>query len=93
MYSLRILSKGQIMDMTEGFSLGGIPFSVYVRPKDASMEADTLIKCKLFCDKEYGDFPVPIGDWTPGVIASIAPNAIPLDKYDIYWGAGEMINM
>ena len=93
MYSLRILSKGQITNISEGFSLGGVPFTVFLRPKNASMDTNTLIKCKLFCDKEYGDFQVPIGDWTPGVISSIAPNAIPLDKYDVYWGAGEMINM
>lgn len=92
MYSLRILSKGQVTDLTDGFSLGGVPFSVFVRPKDASMETNTLLKCKLICDKEAGDFPVPLGDWTPGVIASISPNAISLDAYDVYWGAGETIN-
>ncbi len=33
MYSLRILSKGQITDLSSGFSLGGKPFSIFVRSK------------------------------------------------------------
>lgn len=92
MYSLRILSKGKITDLSSGFSLDGVPFSVFVRPKDATMEANTLVRCQLICDKTDGDFPVPIGDWTPGAIVKISPNGISLDDYDVYWGAGETIN-
>lgn len=88
----RILSHGQITDLSRGFNLGGIPFSVYVRAKNASMESDTLIKCKLICDKEPGNLPVPISDWTPAMIVSITPDAISLDNYDVFWGAGETIN-
>ena len=92
MYSLRILSKGQILDLSKGFSLGeGVPFSAFVRPTRASMETNILLDCKLICDKESGSFPVPLGDWTPGVIVSISPNAISLEDYEIYWGAGEQI--
>lgn len=91
MYSLRILSKGQITDLSQGFNLGGVPFSVFVRPKEVSMEANTLVKCQLICDKTESDFPVPIGDWTPGAIVKISPNGISLDDYDVYWGAGEKI--
>lgn len=91
MYSLRILSKGRVADLSQGFNLGGVPFSVFVRPKTTSMETNTIMSCKLICDKETGDFPVPIGDWTPGAIVSIAPNGIDLNAYDVYWGAGETI--
>lgn len=92
MYSLRILSKGRILDLSKGFSLGeGVPFSVFVRPIRASMETNILLNCKLICDQESGSFPVPLGDWTPGVIVSISPNAISLEEYEIYWGAGEQI--
>ncbi len=92
MYSLRILSKGQITDLAKGFDIGGVPFSVFVKPKKVTMETSTLIDCKLICDEGAGVFPVPIGDWTPGAITRISPNGIDLSEYDVYWGAGETIN-
>lgn len=91
MYSLRILSKGKVKDLSKGFNLGGVPFSVFVRPKNATMETNVILPCKLICDKQAGDFPVPLNDWTPGVIVEISPNAINLTDYDVYWGAGESI--
>lgn len=92
MYSLRVLAKGQVSDLSKGFNLGGKPFSVYVRSKSATeMATDTLLNCKLICDTSFGNIPVPVGDWTPAAIVEIAPNAIDLQKYEIYWGAGEII--
>lgn len=91
MYSLRILSKGKVTDLKKGFSIGGVPFSVFVKPKKVTMETSTLIDCKLICDEAAGAFPVPIGDWTPGAITVISPNGIDLSAYDVYWGAGETI--
>lgn len=93
MYSLRILSKGQVNDISKGFSLNGVPFSVFVKPKKVSMETGIIIDCKLICDKEPGAFPVPVNDWTPGAITEISPNGIDLTEYDVYWGAGETIKM
>lgn len=93
MYSLRILSKGKVTDLSNGFALGGVPFTVFVRPKEVTMETSTLLKCKLICDKEFGVIPVPVGDWTPAAIVKIAPNAIDLQSYEIYWGAGETIKV
>lgn len=92
MYSLRILSKGQVKDISKGFSLN-VPFSVFVKPKKVSMETGIIIDCKLICDKEPGAFPVPVNDWTPGAITEISPNGIDLTEYDVYWGAGETIKM
>lgn len=91
MYSLRVLSHGQITDLSQGFDLGGKPFSVFVRPKKVTMEANVLLNCKCICDKEASDLPVPIGDWTPAAIASISPNAISLSEYDVYWGGCETV--
>jgi hypothetical protein len=92
MYSNRILSKGVITDLSNGFSLGGIPFSVYLRKKTISnLNNDALLNCRLICDKDYCNSPVPIGDWSPEAIVSIAPDAIDLDEYELYWGAGETI--
>lgn len=92
MYSLRILSKGQITDLSNGFDLGGKLFSVYVRKKTITeATTDVLLNCKLICDENFGVIPVPVGDWTPAAIVKIAPNAIDLQNYEIYWGAGETI--
>jgi hypothetical protein len=91
MYSQRILSKGQVTDLTKGFDLNGVPFSIYVRKKAVSLETDLMVGCKLICDNEFGEFPVPVGDWTPAAIVKIAPGAIALSEYDVYWGAGEKI--
>lgn len=91
MYSLRILAKGQITSLSSGFSLGGKPFSIFVRSKQPTMETNLVVECKLICDKEAGEFPVAIGDWTPAAIAEISPDAIPLDQFDVYWGAGETV--
>lgn len=92
MYSLRVLSKGEVSDLSKGFNLGGKPFSVYVRSKSATeFVSDTLLNCKLICDNSFGNIPVPVGDWSPAAIVEIAPNAIDLQKYEIYWGAGEII--
>ncbi len=55
MYSLRIQSKGKIENLDNGFNLSGTPFSVFVRPKENTMETNVLIRCKLICDKEDGD--------------------------------------
>ena len=89
MYSLRILSKGKILDLTHGFELGGAPFSIFVSSKKPSMETHTVIQCRLIGDKKSGEFPVSVGDWTPGAIVSINPGCIDLNKYDVYWGSGE----
>ena len=90
MEDVRLIAKGSITDLSKGFALkGGVPFSVYVRSKENTMLSDTLLDCRLIGDRERGAFPVPIGDWTPAMIAYISPNAIDLQKYEVYWGASE----
>lgn len=92
MEDVRIIAKGRISDLSKGFSLGGVPFSVYVRSKENTMLSDTLLECRLIGDKAVGALPVQIGDWTPAMIAYISPNAIDLQKYEVYWGASEQPN-
>jgi len=91
MYAMRVLTHGQITDLTNGFNLGGKVFSIFVRPKSVSMEANVLVSCKCICDKTASNLPVPIGDWSPAAIVEISPSAISLTDYDVYWGAGEKI--
>nr|UWG77839.1 MAG: hypothetical protein [Bacteriophage sp.] len=93
MEDVRLIAKGSITDLSKGFALkGGVPFSVYVRSKGNTMLSDTLLECRLIGDKAVGALPVPIGDWTPAMIAYISPNAIDLGKFDVYWGASEQPN-
>lgn len=84
---LRFLSHGKITDLTNGFSKN-YPFSVYIRPKDTTLQTDVTVSCRLYCETENSELPVPLCDWTPAAIVEIAPNAISLDDYDVYWGAG-----
>lgn len=94
MYSLRILSKGQITNLSQGFRLGsGDSFSVFLKPKKVTMDTCSLIQCKLLGDTEFGNFPVPHNDWTPGAIKEIAPNGIDLTSYDVFWGAGTNVSL
>lgn len=92
MEDVRLIAKGSITDLSKGFSLDGVPFSVYVRSKENTMLSDALLECRLIGDKAVGALPVPIGDWTPAMIAYISPNAIDLQKYEVYWGASEQPN-
>jgi len=86
---LRVLSHGKISDLSSGFSLPqNVPFSVYVRPKSTKTESDIVISARCVCDDDVADLPVPFNDWTPAAIVAIAPNAISLTDYDVYWGAG-----
>ncbi len=90
MSDARLLAKGRITDLTHGFRLpGNTPFSIYLRSKSGVVENDTIVNCRLICDKEVGALPVPVGDWTPGKIAELPPNAIDTAKYEIYWGASD----
>ena len=88
---LRILSKGQITDLSQGFTLGGKVFSIYVRPKVATLNTNMVVSCKLICDKEAENLPVTLGDWTPAAIVELSANAIDLTEFDVYWGAGETV--
>ncbi len=90
MDDVRIIAKGRITDLSKGFRLpDNLPFSIYLRSKTGVVENDTIVRCRLICDKETGDFLVPVGDWTPGKIVELPPNAIDTAKYEIYWGASD----
>ena len=88
----RVLSHGQITDLSEGYR-ADYPFSIYLRPKEGvEYTDDVLVRCRCMCDKEMSDLPVAVGDWTTAAIVELAPDAIPLDEYDVYWGAGNPKN-
>jgi len=85
----RIVSHGQITDLTDGFSLSGnVPFSVYVRPKASISNADILLNVRCYQDDDFSPVPIGLNDWTPLSIIEIAPNPLILDDCEIYWGSG-----
>ena len=87
-----VLSHWQITDLSGGYR-ADYPFSIYLRPKEGVEYADdVLVRCRCMCDKEMSDLPVAVGDWTTAAIVELAPDAIPLDEYDVYWGAGNPKN-
>lgn len=86
----RIVAKGQVESLANGFHLKGYkPFSVYIRPKTlTTLERDVLLNCKLYKEALHSPVPVPLFTWVELCIISIAPDAELLKGYDIYWGAG-----
>lgn len=60
----RIVSHGQIADLSQGFSLpDGVPFTVYIRPKFSVSTLDTVLKVKLYQEDGFSDAPVAFNDW------------------------------
>ena len=90
MFVSRIVSKGRIESLTNGFKLKDeAPFSVYVRPKTVTtLERDVLINCKLYKEDEFSECPISLFAWVELVVIEIAPSDTLLEKYDIYWGSG-----
>jgi hypothetical protein len=82
----RLGTHGEITSLAEAFSLGeGKYFSVCVVPKVASTESILVAAIKLFFDTEASNFPLPINDWTPGIISEIPATAIDTTNYYIFW--------
>lgn len=85
----RINSCGKITDLSNGFKLpGGVPFSIYIRPKYSVSTVDTLLSARCYQDDGFKEIPVPYNDWTPLAISEIAPDTQILETNDIYWGCG-----
>lgn len=91
MNDLKILSHGKVTDLSNGFSLGGKPFTICLIPKTATMELTTTVSCRLLCDSQCSELPVVLNDWAPVYIHTLAQNAIDLTAFDVYWGAHETI--
>lgn len=88
----RIVAHGKITDLSDGFKLSnGVPFSVYVRPKNNVSALDTIINAKCYQDEECSEAPVPLNDWSPMAIVELAPDTELLKSYDVYWGSGQSV--
>lgn len=85
----RIVSHGQINDLSSGFNLPqGELFSIYVRPKGETEETDIILDMLCYQDEESSPCPVGLREWCPMLIRTLAPAEGVTDNYDIYWGSG-----
>lgn len=88
----RIVSHGQIKDLSNGFKLpNGEPFSIFIRPKYSVSTLDTVLSVRCSQDNEFSDAPVAYNDWSPLAVTEIAPNTDILTTNDVYWGSGSYV--
>lgn len=88
----RIVSHGQIGDLSRGFSLpNGEPFTVYVRPKFSVSTLDTVLGVRLYQEESFAPAPVVFNDWSPLLISELAPDNEITKTNDVYWGSGQYI--
>jgi len=79
----------QITDLSEGFSLAeSIPFSIYLKPIGEMEVISVMVSCKLLNDDDLSPFPVGVESWSEGAFKELGVDAIDLDVYNVYWGAG-----
>ena len=84
----RIVSHGQITDLSTAFSVSGnLPFTVWAQPKDDTVTS-VMINCKCYQDEVASPAPVACGDWSPLAIVEIEAGAVDLTAVDLYWGCG-----
>lgn len=89
----RIVSHGQVTDLSRGFKLpDGGTFTVYVRPKYSVSTVDTVLNVRLYQEEGFSPVPVPFNDWSPCVISELAPDTEALNTNDIYWGSGQAVS-
>lgn len=94
----RLLSHGQITDLTNGFTReGNLSFSLFIVPVanvsagiiSTPDNAGLLVDCICDQDDVSSDLPVLFNQWTEAAILEIAANAIDLVTYNVYWAAGQ----
>ena len=84
----RIVSHGQITDLSSAFSLAGnLPFTIFAKAKDEATTS-VMLNCKCYQDEVASPVPVVCGDWTPLAIVELAADSTILDSVDLYWGCG-----
>lgn len=88
----RLVSHGQITDLSQGFRLpDGVPFTVFVRPKYSVSTLDTVLSVKLYQENGFSPAPLTFSDWSPLLISEIAPDTSFLDTNDLFWGSGQQV--
>ena len=89
-YASRILSKGQITDLVDGFSLqSGNPFSLFVIPNPAGTLPDAktaIVECRLHLDGDEDDCPFQTNCWDKTLVSEVSMDGIDLANFDVFWG-------
>lgn len=86
----RLVDWGQITDLSSGFKLSGaVPFSVFIRPKVESSASSIVIQAMPYQGDSFTPTPVILETWMENVISELAPDAVDLSAYDVWWGAGK----
>jgi hypothetical protein len=88
LYAGRVLSHGQITDLTEAFTLDGLMFSIFLIPKDDEIVAPLVVTCKTLQNAVAAATPMVLNWWNPHALLELPADAIDLDVYDVYWAAG-----
>lgn len=99
MNAQRILSHGEITDLTNGFSIPVVgtidnkqvlkTFTIILFPIDGEGgEAGDveLVNCRCMVDGDFSPYPVTVGVETPLAIVELAADSIDLTKYRVFWG-------
>ena len=84
----RITHIFQITSLTSDFNNGGIPFAIFLRPKNTAYNTSELIDMQLVKDDTNSLIPVLTNQWNVYIVSVIKANAGILSNYDIYIGAG-----
>lgn len=85
----RICSHGKITSLTADFSLtNDFPFALFIIEKASSDPAPVIISCETFQGDGFSDCPFTPNCWDVPAVVKIEAEAIDLDLYDVYWGAG-----
>ncbi|HCY40429.1 MAG TPA: hypothetical protein DHV48_03610 [Prolixibacteraceae bacterium] len=100
MRSGRIVSHGQITDLTNGFKpTNEVTFSIIVIPKanitagviSAPTDLGIMVSMAMYQDDGFSDYPVYFNTETIALIKEIEADAIPLETYDVYWASGSKV--
>lgn len=89
----RINSHGKIESLAGGFRLkGGLPFSLYARPKSEVSTLDTTLLVQCTQDRDFAEAPLLYNDWSPLSVVAIAEGQDDvLSQVDLYWGCGTYV--
>jgi len=102
MRSGRIVSHGQITDLTAGFKpVNAVNFSIVVIPKanittgviSAPTNIGIMVSMAMYQDDDFSDYPVYFNNETIALIKEIEADAIDLDTYDVYWSSGSKVQL
>lgn len=83
----KILKGGEITTTGKQNGLGVKAFYLMLVPKTDDASAIAVLNVKLSQEKDYKDFPFPIGQWNPVVLNDVNVKSEDLTNYRIFYGS------